>query len=278
VCNGAEMRGTSVTGPDPLSSSGGDAGRRGGLPGSCPGWRAIATALMLALPSVAAGSSFGLGLGASVDLPDPSGQTKIPPALVVNVPLRLDVSESARIRASFDAAFTRGVDTVSWKRGDAGRMGFESDAFFGSGGLLIGPEVSLPSKSGWAPYFGASAGVALAVTAHSCWGNGTGEDNCDDRGLPDLRDLFDPDHYSLDKLENNSTVNPFSRQAVLATDLAVGVASDLLWFEAGYSVRFVGTGKLHRGMPGIDLRREAYSWNAFRLMVGVSTTFGRADD
>jgi hypothetical protein len=262
------MRGTRVS---PTRSSGGR-GRGDEL------LRVLLAGIVLGIPTGAAGSSFGVGLGASVDLPDPERRTTIPPALVLNVPLRIDVSESARIRASFDAAFTRGLDTVSWKRGDEGRIGFESDAFFGSGALLVGPEVSMPTESGWSPYFGASAGVALAVTAHSCWGNGTVADNCEDRGLPDLRDLFDPAHYTLDELQDENTVNPFSRQLVLATDLAVGVASDLLWFEAGYGVRFVGAGKLRRGMPGIDLRREAYSWNAFRLMVGVSTTFGRAED
>ncbi|MEZ4234882.1 MAG: hypothetical protein R3F59_01685 [Myxococcota bacterium] len=227
------------------------------------GLAAVATVVGLCCPGLALASSFGVGLGGSYDLPDAKQdeqRTRIDLGGLLVLPARIDVGPSVAVRTTFEVGVARGTDTLSWQVGDE-RVGVENAALFGAGTLLVGPEVALRGDRGWWPYFGVSVGPSLVVTGHS--------------KMTDRHDLFDPAEYSTADLGDPSTVDPFSRQVVLASQLTAGIATDLLWAELGYGGSYLPAGELRRGTPGIGLRREAYGWNALRLVVGVAASFGR---
>lgn len=215
------------------------------------------------LAGAAHASSVGVGLGGAIDLPDAQYDgTAFGPSPNLLVPVRIDLTEFARIRATVHVAFGWGHDTVSWMSGDR-RVSEESpSAFFGSTALLAGGEVRLPVDGLIRPYFGGSVGAALVHTWHSL---GRAE-------------LFGPE-YTDDQLLHhpNATLDPYSRQLVWASDLALGAELGAVWAEAGYALQFVPDAELRKANPQLGVRHEPYGWNALRVVVGIAIPVGGKD-
>jgi hypothetical protein len=219
--------------------------------------------LFLALPSVCWGGSVGVGAGVGLDMPDVKvegnaarGETTFGPSPNLLAPLRLDVARFAAIRVTVHAAFSQGRDYLSWAQpGVAPRVAEQPKrAWLGSLAGTVGPEVRIPVGGVVEPYIAGGAGVGLVYVWHNI----------------DRVELLIPEYYTEERLSNPLTRDPFSRQAVFATDLALGATIDRLWFELGYSAQFVDSAPLVRSPEVLDVQREAFGWNALRLVVGFS--------
>lgn len=214
----------------------------------------------LAVAGVARASSVGVGLGGAVDLPD-GGEAKFGPSPNLLVPVRIDLGQTARIRTTLHAAFGAGTDEISWMVGGERVSEPSEAAYFGSVALLSGPEIAVPLDGPISPYFGGSIGLALVHTWHNI----------------DRADLFGPTYTDEQLLgAPGRTFDPYARQLVLATDLAVGIDAAPLWAELGYALQFVPDAPLRKSEPSLLVRHEPYGWNALRLVVGVSIPLGGA--
>lgn len=212
----------------------------------------------LLVPGVASAGSIGVGAGVGFDLPDvnvAASETTFGPSANLAFPVRFDVARTAAIRATLHAAFSQGQDVVSWQLPGVARVGEPPKrAWIGTVAATVGPEIHVPIEGPVQPYLAAGAGVALVYVWHNL----------------ERADLFDPGHYTDEQLDNPTTLDPFSRQPVFATDLALGAEIDRFWFELGYSLQIVGNAPLIRSTPALDVRRETFGWNVVRLVVGFS--------
>ncbi|MEQ1501607.1 MAG: hypothetical protein ABMB14_05220 [Myxococcota bacterium] len=209
------------------------------------------------LAGVAHASSIGAGAGLGVDLGGDDATLGPVPSLWV--PLRIDVSARAAIRATVSGGFTVGHDVVSWEIAAADRrVGEETRAIFASLGASVGPELRFPIGA-FDLYAGASVGLALVHTWHS---------------RMDHPDLFSVERYSDEELLDPLTINPYNRQLVPATDVAIGLTSGRLWGELGYGAQFLGRNTLIGSPEDLVVQREPFGWNAVRIVVGVAIPFG----
>lgn len=210
----------------------------------------------LLIPGASRAGSVGIGAGVAFDLPDPSPPvvSRFGPSPNLLVPIRLDVAPSAAVRTTLHLAFAQGTDFVSWVLPGRPREGEETRAWLGSAAVTIGPEIRLPVSGPVEPYFAGGVGIGLVHTWHNI----------------ERADLFDLEHYPAERLANGLTIDPFTRQVVFATDLAVGVAIERWWLELGYGLQFVGHSPLVHATPLLDARREGFGWNTVRLVAGFS--------
>lgn len=227
----------------------------------------IALTAAVAAPAAAAEIDLGVGAALALDLPDRASKdyASFGPGPSLLVPLRVGLTEHARLRSTLRADLGFGSDRVTWGvevDGQQLRVASEDHwAMLAAAGLTVGPEVSLPVSGPVVPYLGAELGAAWVGTYHAFG--------------PDAAILLDPDQNELDNPKN---VDPYTTQLALLTDLHAGVslgAGDGVggWAELGYSAAYLGARTLNKSPAEIDARREAYGWNPLRLAAGVRIPF-----
>lgn len=212
------------------------------------------------LPGLARADSVGVGIGVAQDLPD-GLETPVPtrfgPGVALVVPGRLDLTPAAALRATFRADGAFGRDHVSWIAGGGPTVGEETKARVVGAHLVVGPLVRWPTEGAVVPYLTGGLGLALVHTFHNV-------------ERPELFAEKDPA-----VLARGSYLDPFTRQLALATDVAVGLdLGERLWTEVGYGAAFLDTATLRRSDPTLDVKRQAYGWNALRLAVGLTFPLG----
>ena len=223
----------------------------------------LATAVLLVgSPALAADLDVGVGVALAMDLPDASSAeyANFGPGPSLQIPVRIGLSEHARIRSTLRADLGIGSDRVTWALDvDGEQIRLRSDdhwAMFAAAGLTVGPEISLPVDGPVSPYLGAEAGGAWVGTYHSFGG--------------ETAVLLDPQENDLNDPGN---VDPFTTQLAFLTDahagISVGDEGVGFWAELGYSMAFLPAAELQKSPTNLDARREAYGWNPFRIGAGV---------
>ncbi len=197
-----------------------------------------------------------------MDLPDKISKdyARFGPGPSMQIPIRYALAPSARLRATLRADMATGTDRVTWGEsidGEEQRF-FDDDHFamFVASALTVGPEIVIPLDGPVAPYFGVEAGAAWIGTYHGL--NGPPQRFMD----PAENDLKDP-----------GNVDPFTSQLAFVSDIHAGgmTTGDVgVWFEAGYSIAFVGESDLTKSIDAYNARRAAYGWNAARIGAGVN--------
>lgn len=216
----------------------------------------------LPMPALAADLDVGVGAALAIDMPDrvSAEYAKFGPGPSLQIPVRIGLSDYARLRSTLRADLGIGSDRVSWALeidGTERRLGSDDHwAMFTAAGLTVGPEIVIPVDGPIAPYLGAEAGGAWIGTYHSFGG--------------DTAVLLDPNQNDLNDPGN---VDPFTTQLAFLTDTHVGFTLGDegvgFWTELGYSMAFVGASSLKKSRAELDARREAYGWNPVRLGAGV---------
>lgn len=243
-------------------------------------YRRVFSAFVLILSAIAPASAFagglsvGVGVDASLDLPDPKGTMSYSKGFAgggLMIPVRYDLSDFASFRATVRTAFAPGHDRVSWgtpipstsadEPDEVRRASTEHWAMLAAGGLTIGLEAAT-KETGLSPYFGVETGPVLVNTYHSFDSLSETEQH------PLLRD------FTTEELQSTGTIEPFTSQLALLTDLHAGVRSRGesglgFWAEAGYATAFLKAKALTRTLPEYNARRDPYGWNALRLGFGV---------
>ena len=222
--------------------------------------------LLLAAPAEAmTPSEVGVGLGLAADLADPaSGEhTRFKPGPTLVVPVRWNLMEEGdhvllRLRVTGRADLAVGRDQLTWAVGVAGSSLRVSDedhlAVLTHGGVLLGPEIVLPIQE-IKPYFGAGAGIGWVGTYHSLSGA--------------TAVLLDPEQNDLN---NPNNIDPYTSQAVLQTELTIGLDIDAgqpLFCEVGIGGAWVGERSLKKSPDRVKAKRSAYGWNPLRFTFGV---------
>jgi hypothetical protein len=231
----------------------------------------LLTSLLFVSSAHALTPSVGAIVAVSADLPDASSKDYVRfgagPSL--QVPIRLELTKVATIRATLRSDFSMGQDRLSWAETvDGIEYRFYDDdhrAFLSVTSFTIGPELYAPIESPVIPYFGAEAGGAIVGTYHSLGGE----------QYAATQVLLDPDQNDL---SNPRNLDPFTSQMVFVTDFHVGgrigVSERLaVYVETGYSVAFVAAHPLRKTPEALNAMREAYGWNAFRGGVGFGLSF-----
>ncbi len=222
---------------------------------------------MLLPASALAGSSVGVGIAVSVDLPDSASlsedgkrYTRFSPGPSLQVPVRIELAPAARLRLAARFDFSSGSDRITWSEGGVRFFDDEGhSAYLAAGALTAGAELAVPGDLPVTPYFGASAGVAWVGTFHSFH-----EDP-----IVDILDLEDDD------LSDSGSIDPYTAQPCFIADVDLGFERELneglaLWVEAGYSVAFVDTRPLAKTIPQYEATRSAFGWNAVRVGLGMA--------
>lgn len=206
----------------------------------------------------------GMGLGASLDLPDRAGDhTRLGPGVGLDVPVRWPLTSHAALRARARLDFGGiGTDRVSWALPVDGELvRFHAQGHWAlllAAGATVGPELTVPLDAPVQPYASVGMGVTWLGTYHSFGG--------------DTAHLLDPARNDLDDPRN---VDPYTSQVALLTEAGIGLrtAGPLrIWCEIGYSNAWVAARPLAKSPPDLHARREAYGWNAARLGAGVAWT------
>lgn len=236
-------------------------------------YRAFLLMLSAIVPTsaLAGGLSVGVGLDASVDMPDPKATMSYSKGFAgagLMIPVRYDLSDYASFRATVRTAFAPGHDRVSWgtpipstsDAPDEVRVAStEHWAMLAAGGLTIGLEAAT-KETGLSPYFGVETGPVLVNTYHSFGA---------DSGTSTLLSELTPEEQA-----SSGTIEPFTSQLTLLTDLHAGVRTRGesgvgFWAEAGYAAAFLRAKPLPNTKAELNAQRDPYGWNALRLGVGV---------
>ena len=222
----------------------------------------IATFVAVSGSANAADIDIGVGAALAMDLPDKvsSEYARFGPGPSFQIPIRIGLAPSARLRTTVRADLGVGSDRVTWGEsidGEEQRF-FDDDHFamFLATGITAGPEIVIPLNAAIEPYFGAEAGVAWIGTYHSLSG-------------PSQR-FMDPKENELGDPGN---VDPYTSQLAFLSDVNVGgmTTGDIgAWFELGYSISFVAESALTKSIGSYNARRAAYGWNAARIGAGVN--------
>lgn len=215
--------------------------------------------LLVGLVGAAMASSVGVGLGASLDLPDATPvelKTSFWPAPSLFVPVRVDLAPRAALRFDVTGTFAIGRDLVSWEQPGLDTYADQIRTLTGMAALGVGPEIRFTEGGPAVPYVAGSVGLVLVHNAHSqMW---------------DHAQLFDPAEYDEEDLSSRSTFDPWARTVVPATNLAVGVHLRRVFVEGAYDMAYVSAARLQRGTPELKPMRVGYHWNALRLAFGVT--------
>ncbi len=237
-------------------------------------YRAFFLILSAIVPAsaLAGGLSVGVGVDASVDLPDPKGTMSYSKGFAgagLMIPVRYDLSDYASFRATVRTAFAPGHDRVSWgtpvpstsvdQPSEVRHASTDHWAMLAAGGLTVGLEAAT-KESGLSPYFGVETGPVLVNTYHSF--------DADSGTSTLLSELTE------DELKNPSTIEPFTSKLTLLTDLHAGVRTRGesgmgFWAEAGYATAFLKAQPLPHTKEILNAQRDPYGWNALRLGFGV---------
>ena len=203
----------------------------------------------------------GFGLFGGLDLGDRFSETTRFAGGGLSIPVRLEIHDAVRLRATLRAEMGWGTDRLTWSEEVAGETVrvFDDDhsAILASGALSVGADILLPLGLPIGLYFGAEAGPAWFGTYHVLGG--------------DTVVLLDPEQNDLERPTN---VDPYTSQGALLSDVHFGVERVLvedrlaLWFEVGYSIAFVESRGLRKSPAELDAKREAYGYNALRAGVG----------
>lgn len=212
----------------------------------------------------------GLGLGAAVDLPDRAshGDTRLGVGAIFRVPIRVHLTPVVALRLDLDLEGCRGVDQLTWNV-DADGLVYrvedadEHHAYVVNGLVDLGVDLTVPVRGRTRPLFGVSGGVAVVGVFHALRGSSTV--------------LLDA---SVNDVGDTSNVDPYTVQVAPWGAVDVGLTSALaprvdLWVTAGYGAAFVAPRGLHKALPALDARREAFAWNPVRAAIGVSFRLGR---
>lgn len=232
----------------------------------------------LAAPTArAAELEVGVGLGGGLDLGDrasTAGDVRTTSfgggSLAVPIGLRFG---GARLRFEPRFDMGAGADRVSWAYvasgepvrqyadGDWGGAPTAHGAMLAVAALQIGADFDFPIEGNFKPYFGASAGPAMAWTFHTWRDESAVGELLKIRGEEGL--------YGANK--SDATTSQLSFQSELHLGGRVGPTDGMaVWFETGYSTAFIDARPLSKTPEGLDARREAFGWNPVRLAVGVS--------
>ena len=241
-------------------------------------YRGVFSAFVLTLFAVAPataradGLSVGVGIDASLDMPDPKGTMSYSKGFAgvgLMIPVRYDLSDFASFRATVRTAFAPGHDRVSWgtpipstsatEPAEVRHASVEHFALLAAAGLTVGLEAAT-KETGLSPYFGVETGPVLVNTYHSFDA---------DSGTSDLLKDLTPEQQA-----SSGTIEPFTSKLTLLTDLHAGVRTRGesgvgFWAEAGYAAAFVGAQHLKNTPDAINAQRDPYGWNALRLGFGV---------
>lgn len=223
--------------------------------------------LALCLPVSAQAGSFGLGLAFVQDLPDPlPTDAQLGPGLSLQLPVRLDLTEHAALRLAgrFDYAggggernafFCRELDVISWNVIADDRAGaYPRCGWMLAAGLTVGPELTLPVPGPVRPYVAGGVGIAGIGNFHNIH----------------IPELLDPEKNNLNPEGIGFNVDPFTLRASWLTDLALGAHLGERWYvELGYSTAWAGQAEVKKAVTELQVRREAYGWNALRLAGGL---------
>jgi hypothetical protein len=218
--------------------------------------------IALALAGSAVAGTIGIGAGVSQDLPDGStsgAQTRFDPAGSLVVPVSVDVAPNASIRATVQGTIVTGRDQIAWDVNGVGRFAEPTRTIAGLFALTLGPEIRFTRDAPVTPYLAGGLGLAVVNNWHS---------------RMERPELFDPAVYDAERLNQKFTLDPFTTQVVPVTTFGFGLRGGALWGELGYDMMFVGRSDLRRGTPALSPTREAYGWNAMRLVVGLSFPLG----
>ncbi len=201
----------------------------------------------------------GVQLAVAKDLPDRVERTegtefRIGPGLVI--PGRLVLMDGLlRLRAGLEIYRAEGSDRLSWEEEETSFYKQDQPARLGSTRLLIGPEVRVPTGPGSPvhPYLGVGLGPGRVRVSHTLGG------------------------VDAELLSAADEPVARSRQWVLAASAHGGLAVDLgpvaAELEAGYTVSFVPEAPLSNTISALQVRREAYGLDVFRLGLGLSVPF-----
>lgn len=229
----------------------------------------------LLLSGVAHGADVSVGAqaGVTIDMPDrvSGGSTSFGVGPSLSIPVRVELAPAAYFRVALRADMGTGHDRVSW----AAKVGQDdvriaSDdhwAMLTAGSLTAGLEGRVSDEWAVQPLGGVGIGVAWVGTWHSF---GPSE------GGVDTTFLLDPAQgHDLDDPNNR---DPYATAFTPMADVHIGAAvplSDALEgvLEIGYSVAFLTDTELATAPPGLDVRRDAFGWNALRVQAGASFTF-----
>ncbi|MFK7931811.1 MAG: hypothetical protein AB8H79_26780, partial [Myxococcota bacterium] len=197
--------------------------------------------------------------------------TRFGPGPSLSIPLRVKLAPSAYLRTTLRADMGVGSDQVSW---DA-RVGSEdlrlsaNDhwAMMTAASLTVGLEGRVSEEWAVQPLGGVAAGLAWVGTWHSF---GPSE------GGYDTTFLLDPSQGN--DLSDPNNRDPYATAFTPMVDVHVGLAAPLsdkveAIGEIGYSVAFLSDTELVKAPPALNVRRDAFGWNALRVQVGASFSF-----
>jgi hypothetical protein len=209
----------------------------------------------------------GVDLGAILDLPDrASGEhTRFGPGPSIAVPVRIALSERARLRFQLRGEMASGRDRLLWTERVAGEdlLLYDDDhlAIPVVVAGTVGAEIAVPLGTGGVELaLGAETGGAWVSTFHSLGGP--------------TQPLLDPEQNELDDPGN---IDPYTRQLAWVSGLDATVAVPFgeglhLTLRTGYSGAFLNARPLRKTPAALDAHRAAYGWNPLRIAVGLERT------
>ena len=227
-------------------------------------WRPAAMgALGLLWTSQAWGGDVHVGIGAAlgVDLPDAVGDgASFGAGPGLQIPVRWWLSDVVALRGSVRLDAGWGRDTLTWNEFVNGEdVRFYNDdvqAVVGGLGLTLGVEIQAPFAWPVVPYAFAAGGGMGVGTWHT---------------------LSNETIALAETLPTGEVVssNPYTLQAVWLTEVGLGAHIPLpsqldLWAETGYSNAYTVGKNLQKSSIEQDGRRQDFSWNTFRVALGVS--------
>lgn len=254
--------------PDPLiERDGAWQAIQDGLPASCDDptqldcqiasvYTRMGTGISLQIPvRISLGENVALRLGGRLDYAGGGGQQQYEPVLdSEGFPQQTRGGELITKKSPF----CRELDAISWTL-PGGETRFENPrcGWMVAGGLTLGPEITVPIPGPVHPYFSAGIGFAGVGNFHNIH-------------LPELLD--DSNNLTPEGLDFN--IDPFSLQATLLTELAVGARfGERLYLEGGYSSARLGEAELKKSVEVLNVQRLPYMWNAVRISGGVLFPF-----
>ena len=221
---------------------------------------------MLSMGATLAATTVGVELAGHTDLGDATQATTGFSGLSFGVPVRISVSDAARVRLTPRFDFGGGRDQVSWASGEA--VNGETFRYYADSHqanmqaieLMAAAEVDLVHSGSVRPFLSAGLGVG-AVSHHHAFG---GADS------PETVPLLLPADAG------GATQDPRTQQLAWLSELRVGARMEMseglaLGAHIGYSTAFLGARTLKDTAPEFEARRDAYGWNALR--VGLAAHF-----
>ncbi len=208
--------------------------------------------------------SAGVGVAVAFDVADRGAPAAtLGPGFSLTVPLRFSVAPAAAIRVTprLEAVLGGGerpegsscgaLDQLSWQVTPDVRTAAQSACgWMFAAGATAGPEIRWPLDGPVQPYLAGGLGLLGALVTNRI----------------DREELTvgDPTRTSIDG---------WSLAAGWLTDVHLGalVGTRRQWFlEAGYAVAWVPRSRVRRTVEALDVAREPFAYNAFRLSTGIT--------